>query len=62
MDLSLAFLLALSLFGFLPRHHPSLSSLGYDVNLVKPSQVQGNDEDSWYIPPRSPAFNDLFGS
>jgi hypothetical protein len=32
------------------------------VNLVKPSQVQGNDEDSWYIPPRSPAFNDLFGS
>jgi hypothetical protein len=43
-------------------HHVNSANGRHHVNLVKPSQVQQNDDDSWYTPARSPGFHDDFGS
>ena len=43
-------------------HHVNSANGRHHVNLVKPSQLQQNDDDSWYTPPRSPGFHDDFGS
>jgi hypothetical protein len=53
--------LAFSLFGFLWPHHVN-SAARHHVNLIRPSQVQESDDDSWYTPPRSPGFHEDFGS
>jgi hypothetical protein len=55
-------LLAFSLIGFLHPNAANLDHARYHVSLVKPNEVQQNDKSSWYTPPRSPAFSDLFGS
>jgi hypothetical protein len=55
-------LLAFSLLGFLHPHHANLERTRYRVSLVKPDEVQQNEGNSLYTPPRSPAFNDLIGS
>jgi hypothetical protein len=54
-------LLAFSLFGFTWQHNVNSANGRNDVNLVKSSDVQQND-DSRYTPPRSPGFHDDFGS
>jgi hypothetical protein len=58
---ALYLVLAFSFLGFL--HPRDLNSKGatYGVNLVKPNGM-ANDDNSWYTPTRSPAFNDLLGS
>jgi len=55
-------LLAFSLFGFLHPHAVNLEHARYHVSLVKPDQVQQNDQSSCYTPARSPEFSDLYGS
>jgi hypothetical protein len=41
-------------------HHNVRQSVQFQGN--KPAKIQGSDGDSWYTPPRSPGFHDLFGS
>jgi hypothetical protein len=43
-------------------HHTNSPNGHHYVHLVKPSQVQQNDDDYRYTPPRSPGFHDDFGS
>jgi hypothetical protein len=54
--------LAFSLFGFLWPHHANSATGHHKVNLLRPSQVQESDDDSWYTPSRSPGFHEDFGS
>jgi hypothetical protein len=54
--------LALSLFSFFWPHHMNSATDHHHVNLIRPSQVQMNDDDSRYTPPRSPGFHEDFGS
>jgi hypothetical protein len=55
-------LLAFSLFGFLWPHQVNSASRHQRVNMVNQAEVQKNDDDSWYTPPRSPGFHSDFGS
>jgi hypothetical protein len=53
--------LAFSL-GSMHPHHWNTENGRYYENFVNQIQVQKNNDDSGYAPPRSPAFNDLWGS
>jgi hypothetical protein len=39
---------------------------GFSARLISPNpanqQTSNSEDDGWYQPPRSPGFNDLFGS
>jgi len=54
--------LAFSLLGSMHPHHWNTENGRYHENFVNQIQVQTNNDDFWYTPPRSPAFNDLWGS
>jgi hypothetical protein len=43
-------------------HHVNSANGRRQVNLVKSSQAQRDDDVSWYTAPRSPGFHDDFGS
>jgi hypothetical protein len=58
---ALYLVLAFSFLGFLHPRDLDSGGAGYRVNLVKPNGM-ADDDNSWYIPARSPAFNDLLGS
>ena len=55
-------LFAFSLLGFIHPHHMSHTKEGYHANILYSHQIQNSNDDFWYTPPRSPAFNDLLGS
>jgi hypothetical protein len=55
-------MLAFSLFGFLFPHRPHPTNGRFQAKLMHPTQAQQDGKDSWYTPPRSPGFHDLFGS
>jgi hypothetical protein len=55
-------LFVFSLLGSIPPYHMSHVKGGYHTNLLYSHQIEKSDDDSWYTPPRSPAFNDLLGS
>jgi hypothetical protein len=55
-------LLAFSLLGSMDPHYWNTENGRYHENFVNQIQVQKNNHDSLYNPPRSPAFNDLWGS
>ena len=54
--------LAFSLLGSMHPHNWNTENGRYHENFVNQIQVQKNSDDSRYTPPRSPAFNDLWGS
>ena len=58
---ALYLVIAFSFLGFLHPSDLNSKGAGYRVNLVKPNGM-ANDDNSWYTPARSPAFNDLLGS
>jgi hypothetical protein len=55
-------LFVFSLIGSIAPHHLSHAKGRYHANILYSNQIQKSDDDSWYTPPRSPAFNDLLGS
>ncbi len=55
-------LLASSLFGFLFSHHANSANEPHHLNFIQKSEVQQNDDDSWYTPRSSPGFHEDFGS
>jgi hypothetical protein len=55
-------LLACSLFGLVFSHHANSANEPHHMNFIQKSEAQQNDDDSWYSPLRSPAFNEDFGS
>jgi hypothetical protein len=55
-------LLACGLFGFLFPHHADMADGRHHMNFIQKNEVQQNDDDSWYAPPRSPGFHEDFGS
>jgi len=54
--------LAFSLLGSIHPIYRNTENGRYYENLVNQIEVQKNNDDFWYTPPRSPAFNDLWGS
>ena len=50
-------LLASTWLGLSHPHHTNPTNARYHVNLAKPSRVRQIDDNSWYIPPRSPQFD-----
>ena len=59
---SFASVLLYSLFGFVFSHHANSANGPHHMNFIQKSEVQQNDNDSWYTPPRSPGCNEDFGS
>jgi hypothetical protein len=59
-------LLAFSLFGFVFSHHANSENEPHHMKTVQKSvqksEAKQNDDDIWYTPPRSPGFNEDFGS
>jgi hypothetical protein len=55
-------LFVFSLLGSITPHHTSHTKGHYHANILYSHQIQKSDDDFWYTPPRSPAFNDLLGS
>ena len=55
-------LFAFSWLGSNHPHHMSHAKGYYHANILYAHQIQESDDDLWYTPPRSPAFNDLLGS
>ena len=55
-------LLACSLFGFVFSHHANSVIEPHHINFIQKREVQQNDDNSWYTPPRSPGFHEDFGS
>lgn len=55
-------LLAFSLLGLIYAHHMNQVNERYHANIVHLIHVRQTNDDFWYTPPRSPAFNDLIGS
>jgi hypothetical protein len=51
-------LLASSWIGFAHPHHAHSTNAGDHVNLAKPDRSQQGANSSWYIPMRSPQFDD----
>jgi len=55
-------LLASTWFGLSHPHHTNFANARYHVNLAKPNRVRQTEDNLWYVPARSPGFNDLTGS
>jgi len=55
-------LLAFSLLGSINPHRMNYAIGRYHADTVNLNQFQQDSDDSWYTPPRSPAFSDLLGS
>jgi hypothetical protein len=55
-------LFVFSLLGYIHPNHTSHTKGQYHANILYSHQIQKSDDDFWYTPPRSPAFNDLLGS
>ena len=55
-------LFVFSLLGSIHPHHMSHAKGRYQANILYSHQIQKSNDDSWYTPPRSPAFSDLLGS
>jgi hypothetical protein len=55
-------LLACTLSGFVHSHHAHSTNEPHHMNSTKESELEQNDEDSWYTPRRSPGFQEDFGS
>ena len=55
-------LFVFSLLGSIHPYHMSHVKGHYHANILYSHQIQKSDDDFWYTPPRSPAFNDLLGS
>ena len=51
-----------SVFGSIHPYHMSHAKGRYNANILYSHQIQKSDDDLWYTPSRSPAFNDLLGS
>jgi hypothetical protein len=51
-----------SVLGSIHPYHMSHAKGRYHANILYSHQIQKSDDDLWYTPPRSPAFNDLLGS
>jgi hypothetical protein len=54
-------LFAFSLVGSIHPHYMSHVQGRSHANLLYSHQIQKSNDDYWYTPPRSPAFNDLLG-
>jgi hypothetical protein len=55
-------LFVFSLLASIHPYHMSHAKGYYHANILYAHQIQESDDDLWYTPPRSPAFNDLLGS
>jgi hypothetical protein len=51
---------ALFVFSLLGSTHMSYARGHYNIQYSH--QIQKSKNDTWYVPPRSPAFNELLGS
>jgi hypothetical protein len=51
-----------SVLGSIHPYHMSHAKGRYNANILYSHQIQKSDDDLWYTPSRSPAFNDLLGS
>jgi hypothetical protein len=55
-------LLAFSLLGLIYPHHLIQATGRHHPNIRYSHGIQKNNDDYWYMPARSPAFDDLLGS
>ena len=55
-------LLACCLFDFVFSHHANSANEPHHMNFIQKSEIKQNHNDFWYTPPRSPGFNEDFGS
>jgi hypothetical protein len=55
-------LVVFSLLGSIHPHYMSHANRRYHANILYSRQIQKSNDDFWYTPPRSPAFDDLLGS
>jgi hypothetical protein len=55
-------LLAFSLLGLMYPHHLIQATGRHHANIRYSHGIQKNNDDYWYMPARSPAFDDLLGS
>ena len=51
-----------SVLGSIHPYHMIHAKGRYHANILYSHQNQKSNDDLWYTPPRSPAFNDLLGS
>ena len=55
-------LLACTLFGFVHSHHANSANEPRHMNFTQKSELEQNDDDSWYTSRQSPGFHEDFGS